>query len=90
MSHIPPAPIDMPPLMQIGHRVVQDGATVAGWLGRALEALAFWTAVLLPLVYLPLFVGGIGGQEPVAVGGLLLMNLLALIAGHDYAREPTS
>lgn len=61
--------------------------TVLGGIARAIEALAFWAAVGLPLVYLPLIVGGGAGQQWIALAGLLLAHVVALVAGHDYARD---
>lgn len=90
MAHTPPDPTDSPPLTQLGQRLVQDCAAVAGLIRQALAALAFWTAVVLPFLSLLLFVGGLDGQELLALGGLLAMNVIALVAGHDYARGPAS
>lgn len=64
--------------------------TVVGAIARAIEALAFWTAVGLPFVYLPMIVGGVAGQQWLAIAGLLLANVISLIAGHDYARDQTT
>lgn len=60
---------------------------LVGSLARGLEALAFWTAVGLPLVYLPLMLNGLPGSEGVVLAVLLVAHGVALIAGHDYARE---
>lgn len=61
--------------------------TVLGGTARTIEALAFWTAVGLPLVYLPLIVGGGAGQQWIALVGLLLVHVVVLVASHDYARD---
>lgn len=53
------------------------------------RAVAFWTAILLPFLYVPLLVGGLTGQELLVFGGLLVVNVVALVAGHDYARRGT-
>lgn len=65
-------------------------AAAAGWSAHVVRGLAFWTAVVLPFLYLPLLVGGLPGQEGLALGGLLVVNIVALVAGHDYARGATS
>jgi hypothetical protein len=52
-----------------------------------LEAVGFWTAVVLPLPTLLVLAFGSGTPtELVAVAGLLLTNLLAFVLGHDYSR----
>lgn len=69
-----------------------DAATPAlGELGRyvrrPLEAVGFWTAVVLPFLYLPLLADGFTGNDPLAFAGLLALNVVALIAGHGYRRN---
>lgn len=47
------------------------------------EAVAFWTAVCLPAVYVPLlFIG-----ERSAVATLLAVHAIALALGHPYNRQ---
>lgn len=48
--------------------------------------LSFWAAVLLPLVYLPLVYDGLSGSETTVLAALLVMNALALVVGHGYAK----
>ncbi len=50
------------------------------------RVVSFWTAVVLPFVYLPLLVGGLQGDATL-FGGLLALNAVALLLGHDYRRE---
>lgn len=47
---------------------------------------AFWTAVVLPFVYLPLLADGLEGDATL-FGGLLALNAVALLLGHEYRRE---
>lgn len=61
-------------------------AAVIERIAHVLRALAFWTAVVLPFLYLPLLLEGLTGQEWIALGGLLAMNVVALVVGHEYAR----
>jgi hypothetical protein len=51
-----------------------------------LRALSFWTAVLLPLAYLPLLAGGLTAGEGSVLAALVLANVVALLLGHDHAR----
>ena len=50
------------------------------------RVVAFWTAVILPFIYLPLLFGGLEGNATL-FGGLLALNAVALLLGHDYRRE---
>jgi hypothetical protein len=51
-----------------------------------LRFVGFWAAVALPFVYLPLLVGGLGGEEAVAFAGLLSLHAVALLVGHNHRR----
>lgn len=54
------------------------------WLSRA---VAFWLAIALPFLYLPLLAGGLDGKaEAFAFVGLMVVNLVALVVGHEYGR----
>lgn len=77
--------------------------TVSSWLrllGRyprslvtCVEGIAFWTAVLIPVVYVPLLVRGLSTTaEAFVLAQLLGINALALVVGHGYLRDddPTS
>lgn len=60
---------------------------LATLLGRFLRAAAFWLAIALPFLYLPLVLNGFTGQEAVAFLALLVLNGGALVVGHDYHRD---
>lgn len=54
-------------------------------LAPGFERAAFWTAVVLPFLYVPLLVGGVSTSgERVALLVLLALNFLALYLGHDH------
>lgn len=59
-------------------------------LVSGLQRLAFWVSVLLPLVYLPLLStpvvlsGSLGEHELLGVSGLIAVNVLCLLIGHEY------
>jgi hypothetical protein len=57
-------------------------------LGRSVRWLSFWTAITLPVLYLPLLYAGIGAQTGALFLGLLVLQLIALLAGHGY-NQPT-
>ncbi|WP_433624965.1 hypothetical protein [Halomicrococcus sp. NG-SE-24] len=49
--------------------------------------VGFWSAVVLPFLYLPLLLGGLDGTEWTVFLSLLALDCLALLAGHSYGRE---
>ena len=51
-----------------------------------LRFVAFWAAVALPFLYLPLLFGGLEGGQLSAFAGLLGVHLFALVAGHGYSQ----
>lgn len=53
-----------------------------------LEVVGFWSAVVLPFLYVPLLLTGISTQgELLTFVGLLVLNLAAFLAGHGHKRE---
>jgi len=61
-------------------------------VGRTLVApirgVAFWAAIALPFLYLPLLATGLQSSAVrTAFGILVVANALALLVGHSYARE---
>ncbi|MFB6218913.1 MAG: hypothetical protein ABEH77_07015 [Halobacteriaceae archaeon] len=59
----------------------------SGWLTarRAARAAAFWSAVVLPFLYLPLVVAGPrSATEWLAVGVLVAVHAVALVVGHTH------
>lgn len=55
---------------------------------RTLQAFAFWVAVVLPFLHVPLLTMGLtSAGERNAFLVLLALNALALYAGHPYGRE---
>jgi hypothetical protein len=52
------------------------------------RALAFWTAVVLPLTYLPVLATGLDSlQMGLAFVALLAVNVCALVVGQPYGRR---
>ena len=56
-------------------------------LGATVRGMSFWAAILLPLVYLPLLLGGLGSQTGFVFLGLLALNLIALFVGHTHTNQ---
>lgn len=48
------------------------------------RAVAFWSAVALPLAYLPLFATGAVWDLPLLFCALVVLNVAAFLVGHDY------
>jgi len=54
------------------------------------RAAAFWAAIALPVVYLPMVATGVLWEQPLALLGLFVLNLVAFVAGHDHNRPDHS
>ncbi|MBV0925811.1 hypothetical protein KTS45_16525 [Halomicroarcula limicola] len=60
---------------------------------RALAAgpvrfLGFWTAILAPLAYPPLLLGGLDGQtQLLLLAGVFVANVLGLVLGRGYRAD---
>lgn len=64
--------------------VVQSGETVLS----SVRVLAFWVAVALPFLYLPLLFTGLETTATtVAFIALLAVNAIALFVGHAHRRD---
>lgn len=57
-------------------------------LARPLEAVAFWSAIALPFLYLPILVSGLESTAQLtAFLALLALHTVAIVSGHRYNRE---
>lgn len=57
-------------------------------LATLVQGLAFWTAVLLPMVYLPPLLAGHPAVVDLSVlGKLIAVNVVAIAVGHRHGRE---
>jgi hypothetical protein len=55
---------------------------------EAVETVGFWTAVALPLCYVPLLLTGLSsGRDAALLAALVVLHLLALSAGHAHNRK---
>lgn len=52
-----------------------------------IQFVAFWTAIVLPVLYVPLLLDGLTPSEAGQFAVLLCVHLLALIVGHGYKRR---
>lgn len=55
-------------------------------VAQPLRFVAFWAAVGLPFLYLPLLYGGLSGDRLFVFAGLIVANVVALRLGHDHRR----
>ncbi|MDL5361509.1 hypothetical protein [Halalkalicoccus sp. NIPERK01] len=56
-------------------------------LARPIEAIAFWSAIALPFLYLPLLVSGLGSTAQLtAFLALLALHAVTIVGGHRYNR----
>ncbi len=54
---------------------------------RPIEAIAFWSAIALPFLYLPLLVSGLGSNAQLtAFLVLLCVHAVAIVVGHRHNR----
>ena len=55
---------------------------------RPLKGAAFWTAVALPFLHVPLLVTGLDSSTTLgAFVALLVLNVVALLVGHPHASD---
>jgi len=53
-----------------------------------IRGVAFWIAIALPFLYMPLLVSGLRSSSvKLAFGVLVATNAVALLVGHSHARE---
>lgn len=68
-------------LASLGGETLKHGVRA---VATPLRFVAFWTAVALPFLYVPLLVGGLRGQQALVFTGLLLLNFVAVVLGHGH------
>ena len=69
---------------RLRQRLIGDGNTIT-LLRRSAQAFAFWSAIALPFLYLPLLAYGLETTSQLGAFFLLLVaNVLALLVGHRY------
>ncbi|RQH00496.1 hypothetical protein [Natrarchaeobius oligotrophus] len=57
-------------------------------LAEPIRKTGFWTAIVIPFLYVPILLNGLATWlESTAFLGLLLTNLLALYVGHAHRRN---
>lgn len=72
---------------RVGDALPGPAAALAATVLAPVRAAAFWTAVALPLAYLPLLATGAVWDRPLAFCTLLALNAAAALVGHGYDPE---
>ena len=67
-----------------GDALPGPAAAVAAVVLGPVRAAAFWSAVALPVAYLPLVATGIVWDRPLAFCALLTLNAVAFLVGHAH------
>ena len=60
-------------------------AQLAGHVKNAVQAIAFWTAALLPLVLMGGLFAGVVDQHLDLVGGAIALNAVCALVGHGHS-----
>lgn len=67
-------------------RKALGGGSITERVVRPVKRLAFWTAVVLPFLQLPLLATGLDSRPlTLAFVALVALNVSALLIGHPYA-----
>ena len=86
-----PSTLDAQPPTEIADEPASKLLTVAESAGemltRPFEFAGFWSAVLLPFVYVPMLVGGVAAGQQTTFIALVALHAVALIAGHGYRND---
>lgn len=68
--------------------VTDSRNAAAAWLdraGRGVRATAFWSSTVLPLFVVAALAAGAAGQYPVALAGVLALNVACAVVGHGHS-----
>lgn len=74
--------MSIPPIIHDLRRTTRNSETS---LLEGIRALSFWSAIVLPLLYIPLLVVGLDtAARSIAFLGLLSLNIVTLVISHSY------
>lgn len=74
--------MSLPPIIHDLGRTVWKGEQS---LLRVIQALSFWSAIVLPFLYIPFLVVDLDTVfRPVIFLGLLSLNIVTLVVSHSY------
>lgn len=72
---------------RVADALLDSARTVADHVRPLLQATAFWSAVAMPFLYVPLLLGGLTSGEAATFVGLLVANAAALVLGHGHRAD---
>lgn len=76
------------PVSDLFARVGGTVPSIGHSLLAPLRGIAFWTAIALPFLYVPLLASGLESESVrMAFTLLVVTNVVTLIVGHPYARN---
>jgi hypothetical protein len=75
---------------RVADALLDNARTVADHVRPLLQATAFWSAVAMPFLYVPLLLGGLTSGEAATFVGLLVANAAALVLGHGHRADDRS
>ncbi|WP_424000430.1 hypothetical protein ACOZ4I_13630 [Haloarcula salina] len=84
MSTSTPSSRERPNAVATGHELASD---TVGTVAAAVRALAFWLTIPLPAVLLVTLVSGIVASAPLAVAGLVGLNVACAVVGRNHSPE---
>lgn len=70
-----------------GSELPRSAVSFAASMLGPVRAAAFWSAVALPLTYIPMVATGAVWDQPVVFCALLALNALAFLVGHGHDPE---
>lgn len=74
--------MSIPPIIHDLKRTTRNSETP---LLEGIRALSFWSAIVLPFLYIPLLVAGLDTvTRSIAFLGLLSLNIATLVISHSY------
>lgn len=76
-------PADASPA-RIADQLRRGVTTAVDHVRPLLQATAFWSAVAMPFLYVPLLLGGLTGSEFSTFLALLFVNAIVLVLGHNH------
>lgn len=60
---------------------------LVGMVRRPIEAVSFWVAITLPVLYLLILTGVLTGVTAPEFAALLGLNAISLLVGHGHRRD---
>lgn len=78
-------PFEVPHMSLSNDQATHNRRPVVGDLAEPLSAVAFWSAIALPLLYVPLLAAGLGTtQDLLLFLGLFALHLVTLFGGRSH------